>query len=443
MISIRRYQLNYLILALVLGSLLIAGFIFFRARDEINELYDNNMVDIAATLESQMSSMPFRERGLFGPSQRRRLNREEEFLVEVWDTEGRSVYRSHEFIHFPLQRQRGMFVTPHEGKDWRVYALEVPQGVIQVSQPQHARDIFTRQMALPLLLPMIAQIPLIGLFIWLAVGRSLAPLSDISRAIHTRSAASLEPIDSTHIPVEVLPMVQSLNELLKRLKAALQAQQRFTADAAHELRTPLTALQLQLNLLARSRNEESRETAMGKLQSGIDRATHLVRQLLLLARLEPEATTRLRKPVDMAEITRLAIAEHAPQALHKRIDLGLVSADHSLFDGDAESLRVMIGNLLDNAIRYTPEGGRIDVAVETGAGGNLRVTVQDNGMGIPLAHRLRIFERFHRVNPQQGDGTGLGLAIVKEIVEHHRGTISVSAGEGGSGTCFTVTFLRR
>ncbi|MBM3617333.1 MAG: two-component sensor histidine kinase [Alphaproteobacteria bacterium] len=438
MISIRRYLLKYLISVLTLGSLVIAYFIFFHARDEINELYDNNMVDIAATLESQMSVMPFAGKGLLGPSQRVKLNREEEFLVEVWSKEGESIYRSHEHIHFPLQSGRGQFITQYDGKDWRVYSLDVPQGVIQVSQPQHARDIFTRQMALQLLIPMIAQIPLIGLFIWLTVGRSLQPLSKISSAIHARSASSMEPIDSEDIPVEVLPMVQALNALLERLEAALQAQQRFTADAAHELRTPLTALQLQLNLLARSKSAESRETAIGKLQTGIDRATHLVQQLLTLARLEPEAITRAHKVVSLTEIAKTVVEQQAQQAAVKNIDFGLNASGTSKITGDAESLRILIGNLVDNAIRYTPEGGKVDVELYS-AEGKVTLNVTDTGIGIPETERGRIFERFYRVNAQQGDGTGLGLSIVSHIAKQHDATVEIISNLKG-GTTFRIAF---
>lgn len=438
MISIRHYLLKYLISALTLGSLVIAYFIFFHARDEINELYDNNMVDIAATLESQMSAMPFMGKGLLGPSQRVKLNREEEFLVEVWSKEGESIYRSHEHIHFPLQGERGRFITQHDGKDWRVYALEVPQGIIQVSQPQHARDIFTRQMALQLLIPMIAQIPLIGLFIWLTVGRSLKPLSKISCAIHSRSASSMEPIESEDIPVEVLPMLQALNALLQRLEAALQAQQRFTADAAHELRTPLTALQLQLNLLSRSKNAENREAAIGKLQTGIDRATHLVQQLLTLARLDPEAINRVHKTVSLAEVAKTIVEYQAQQAAVKNIDLGLSISGSSEVTGDAESLRILIGNLVDNAIRYTPEGGKVDVELYT-AEGKVTLDVIDTGIGIPESERGRVFERFYRVNAQQGDGTGLGLSIVSHIARQHEATVEILSASN-AGTLFRVSF---
>lgn len=438
MISIRRYLLKYLISALTLGSLVIAYFIFFHARDEINELYDNNMVDIASTIKSQITTMPFASKGLLGPSQRHKLNREEEFLVEVWSKEGESIYRSHEFIHFPLQPQRGGFITQYEGKDWRVYSIEVQQGIIQVSQPQHARDIFTRQMALQLLIPMIAQIPLIGLFIWLAVGRSLTPLSQISRAIHARSASSMAPIENTDIPIEVSPMVQSLNALLERLESALQAQQRFTADAAHELRTPLTALQLQLNLLSRSKNAQSREKAIDKLQSGIDRATHLVQQLLTLARIEPEAITRTHTFVSLEEIARTVVEQQAQQAIMKGIDLGLSVQPHAQLIGDAESLRILIGNLVDNAIRYTPEDGKVDVDILS-VDGRTVIEVRDTGVGIPEAERERIFERFYRVNVQQGDGTGLGLSIVSHIAKQHGAKVDVTESSR-EGTTFKVTF---
>ena len=286
---------------------------------------------------------------------------------------------------------------------------------------------------------MLAQIPLIGLLIWLAVGRSLAPLSSISRAIQQRSAASLQPLPMDGIPQEVHRMVHELNALLQRLRSALDSQKQFTMDAAHELRTPLAALKLQLGNLERAKDAVEQKESLFKLHSGIDRASHVVQQLLTLARLEPESARRVSTPVDMARIVRHAIEDHAELAFAKTIDLGHPRSENVFAMGDADSFRIVIDNLIDIAIRYTPKNGKVDVSVYVD-GSEAVIEVRDNGLGIPQEERERIFERFYRIIGTQTNGTGLGLAIVKHIVEDHGGHVHVADGIDGKGISFALRF---
>lgn len=438
--SIRRYLLVSLIVALTVGSLLVSTFVYLNATGEINELYDASMEAFATTLESQLKALGLDDataHGAVGSSLNEKIIKEQEFLIQIWDEHHAPLYTSHRAIPLPLQDERGHFFTEYQGRPWRVYVTESPDFIIQIAQPEKARVIFTRQMALRLLLPMLGMIPVVGLFIWLAVGRSLYPLNVVSNAIQKRSAASLEPLPNDKIPLEIKPMVGELNALLLRLKDSLEAQKRFTADAAHELRTPLTALKLRTGIIRRTEDAAKRAEAVDQLDAGIDRATHVVHQLLTLARLEPEAVEAKLVPVDLAASAREVIAQFAEQAHQRYIDLGAVALETATVSAVPENIRIIMENLIDNALRYTPRGGKVNVSV-CSAGPDAFFEVEDNGIGIPEKERARVFERFHRLLGTETQGTGLGLAITKTIIERFDGTIRIGSGINGSGTKFTV-----
>jgi two-component system OmpR family sensor kinase len=239
----------------------------------------------------------------------------------------------------------------------------------------------------------------------------------------------MAPIAERGVPEELQPLVVSLNGLLARLSEALAAQRRFTADAAHELRTPLAALKLQLDL-ARRGGTSNGAGALDDLDAGVARASHVVEQLLTLARVEPEALAQKRSDCDLLALARDAIVARAALAADKAIDLGLLRAVPATVSGDPASLAILLSNLIDNALRYTPRGGRIDVAVDrdnTGA----TLTVTDNGPGIPAEDRARVFDRFFRGDDQHEQGSGLGLSIVKRIADAHHAAIALDDVEGG------------
>jgi len=269
--------------------------------------------------------------------------------------------------------------------------------------------------------------------------RGLRPLTSVTSAVRARTAAALQPLPESDLPEEVQSLVHSLNDLLGRLGRAIAVQKGFIADAAHELRTPLTAVQLQLELARWATTPEEREAAFEDLQRGVSRAIHLIGQLLTLARQEPEVGERPLEPTDLSEIARLAVAEQTPLAIARQVDVGVSDAIKSVIQGDAEALRVMLGNLVDNAIRYSSAGGRVDVAV-THTDHHAFVTVQDTGPGIPVADRERVFDRFFRGHELDVPGSGLGLAIVKGIADRHLAGIQLDSGLDGRGLRVTVTF---
>jgi two-component system OmpR family sensor kinase len=230
--SIRRYLLISLIFALTVGSFLVVIFTYTTAADEIDELYDKNMMGIAETLKSQINALDFDSRHIkstVGSSLEGTIEEEQEFLVQIWDKNGLPIYTSHRAIPYPFQEKRGANITEFADELWRTYGTETNGFIIQISQPQKARDYYIREISFHLLYPLLFVIPVVGFFLWLAIGRSLVPLIDISTAITKRSASRLEPL-SENTPIEIQPLVQELNELLARLNNSLQTQRNFIAE---------------------------------------------------------------------------------------------------------------------------------------------------------------------------------------------------------------------
>jgi two-component system OmpR family sensor kinase len=228
--------------------------------------------------------------------------------------------------------------------------------------------------------------------------------------------------------------------MLVRLGVALDRERAFMADAAHELRTPLTALHLQIGTLARAANEAERHDAMEKLSAGMQRAIRLVEQMLSFARQEPRAEP-IRVRVSLADIAREVVTELVPLADAKKIDLGISNSQPAFALGDPDALRTLTRNLVDNAVRYTPAGGRVDVSVENGSENQCSVLkVVDNGPGIPPEERSRVLDRFYRRPGTTPPGSGLGMAIIKAIADSHGATLTLEAGPDGTGLAASISF---
>ena len=366
-----------------------------------------------------------------------------DFIVQVWNPRGALVYLSNQGIVLP-QSGTGFQTVAVRGEDWRVYTLEQQDKSIQVAAPVSLRQDRASAMALRILVPLGASIPLFALLIWLLVTRELRPLEDIARAIRRRKPSSLDPLPASGLPEEVVPMVSELNDLLGRLRDAIETQKRFTADAAHELRSPLTALQLQIELLQRAGSAAERQEAVASLRSGAQRASRLVEQLLTMARLEPgmeRAAQDAYTEVDLADIAAGVVAEIEPLAEAKAIELRLGRLDPAAVLGDAAALHALARNLVDNAIRYTPPGGLVLISV-TNQDEQVFLQVDDTGPGIPAEERERVFDRFYRGPGGGPDGSGLGLSIVKQVADAHRAGISLGEADHGTGLRVTVRFPR-
>jgi two-component system OmpR family sensor kinase len=257
--------------------------------------------------------------------------------------------------------------------------------------------------------------------------------------VASRQADDLSPVSEAGLPDEVRPLVQELNLLFGRVQNAFEAQQTFVADAAHELRTPLAALRLQAQSLERAESLEARKLAVSRLTAGIDRATRLVEQLLVLARQEAAATSSAVRPVDLGELARRTVADLAGVAAAKGVDVGIHHADAATVEGQPDAMQILLRNLVDNAIKYTPAGGTADISVRMD-GGRASVTVEDSGPGIPPEERERVFDRFYRVAGSEAAGSGLGLAIIKAIAERHQASLVLGQSERLGGLSVTVTF---
>ena len=361
-----------------------------------------------------------------------------DFVVQVWSLDGVRVYLSRPHAVLPQVTTLGFStVDTREGR-WRVFGVQAERRVIQVAQPMSVRQERAARLALETLKPFALLLPALALLVWFAVGHALKPLAGLAALVKARRVDALDPLPDARLPTEVQPLVTALNDLLSRLRGALGRERAFMADAAHELRTPLTALHLQLGTLARAGDESERAAAMATLSAGVQRAIRLIEQMLALARQEPR-DERPRAPVRLDELAREVVAELVPLADLRHIDLGVVAAAPVTVSADADSVRTLVRNLVDNAVRYTGDAGRVDVSVEAGAG-HARVTVSDDGPGIEPAERARVFDRFYRRAGTVEPGSGLGLAIVKTIADAHGAAIQLAAGPGGRGVSITVSF---
>ncbi|MDB5026768.1 MAG: integral rane sensor signal transduction histidine kinase [Candidatus Eremiobacteraeota bacterium] len=275
---------------------------------------------------------------------------------------------------------------------------------------------------------------------WFALRRGLAPLMRFSQAVADRQPNEFRPFSADEVQSELRPMVAALNEYMHRLLLQLEAQRRFTDNAAHQLRTPLTLLRTQASFALRSAVAEERQEATRAILATTRQITRLTNQLLSLARVEPDGHTAQRARVDLAELTRAVLEEHGSLAVDRHVDLGFdvaASAPHVFVEADPAMLRDLIVNVVDNALRATPQDGHVTVSV-TDDGEYSLFRVEDTGPGIPVAHRELVFERFYRLRSDDSEGSGLGLAIVKEIVAAHGGTISLSDRADGPGLVVEV-----
>jgi two-component system, OmpR family, sensor kinase len=444
--SIQRRLLFSMIAVLVAGIAGTGLIVYRQSRDEVNALFDQQLKQLAATL-------PVRAFGTMAPQA---LNTPggEDVVVRVWNRFGVFVYSSHPDVQLPARAQLGLTTIATPSGDWRVFAMLVEDNLVEVAQPIRLRGTLAAEVAFRTVLPLLILLPILAVLLWWVVGRGLAPLRRVAGEVAARRPEALERLSEDELPEEVAPLVESLNRLLVDLASARDAQRAFIADAAHELRTPLTALQLQLQIVERADEPQARTIALDALRDGLLRASRLVQQLLALARAEPDGATRtlaLPAPahsmstVDLVALASEAVALHAELAHDRGIDLGFATPSSTSLttEGERDDLFTLLGNLIDNALRYTPRGGRVDVMVER-RDGAVALSVADDGPGIGLDERQRVFDRFHRGSAARtaGDtrGSGLGLAIVKRIAERHRARVELSMPGIGRGLRVDVVF---
>lgn len=431
--SIRRHLLTWLLSALFVVTAATGGATYFKVREEVNELLDYQMRQIALSLSRQVRPSPVLP--ILPPAEREEEN---DFRIQLRTRSGALLYSSLPATVAPAPARPGFTTLPGPSGPWRVFTLRDRQ-IIQVYQSLAARREMAADIALRALLPQLWLMPLLALLMGVAVGRSLRPLASLTAHLQARRPLELDPLPAAGMPAEIRPVIRAMNHLLARLENAFSLQRRFVADAAHELRTPLTAIRLQAQAIERTPDPAARTEAIRQLTGGVDRAAHLVTQLLLLARHDPDMARQPLTPVTLIPVMHAVLAQYAPLAQARGIDLGVAELTPATIVGDPEALHVLLGNLVDNAIRYTPSGGAVDVGLRS-AGSAVTLSVTDTGPGIAPAERAHVFDRFHRGRHPTIDGNGLGLAIVRDIAQRHQAEIRLGDGPNRTGLTIEVIF---
>lgn len=421
------FSLKRRLLTLLLGGvsavwLATIIFSYIDAHHEVDELFDAQLAQSAQVLLALVSHEEddeIEQMGEIAHKYQRRLR------FQLWSAEGRLMMRSSNAPETPMTQTDGFSEERADGHvRWRHYTQWNSERSlqIQVSENHHIRDELIGHIASRLILPALLGLPLLGLWVWLATRQGLASLDDIACDIAGRDPQQLQPLAPASAPTEIRTMLEAINGLFKRVDKTLAAERRFTADAAHELRTPLAALLAQLQVALRARNDAERQQSLERMDEGLHRAARLVEQMLQLARLDPESGVPEPMPVDLVALSESVCAELGPAILAREIDFALEAPSTASVIGQPDWLRVLIRNLVDNAVRYTPPGGKIMVSITPSAEG-IELRVDDNGPGIPATQRDAVLRRFHRLEPGGQPGSGLGLAIVARIAELHRATL--------------------
>jgi two-component system OmpR family sensor kinase len=432
--SVRTRLLVFLLAAIVLFALVQAVVAYHGALSQADDMFDSHLQRTAVSLAR---GAPLSTAG----SDEEATANNEDLLIQIWSAEGVRIYRSTRRIVLPEQIVLGMSTVTTPQANYRMYSVATPTRIIQVGQDVAVRQRMAGGFAWRAVLPTAAMAPLLMLIVWWVVGSSLAPVDRVRRQLAQRQAGDLSGIDEGAVPEEIRPLIAEMNLLFGRVDRAFATQREFVGDAAHELRTPLTALKLQLDALSRAGDDEARTRAVARLEAGVERARRLVEQLLLLAR-QDAAPTGPASMVSVTDAARLAIADVLPHAQAREIDLGMVRDDAATVPVSREALRTLFGNLLDNAIKYTPAAGRVDVGVAS-QDGLVTLWVEDSGPGIPRKERARVFERFVRLDGTSGEGTGLGLAIVKAIAEREGIELSLADSPDLGGLRVELRFAGR
>lgn len=438
--SLRARLLWFILVAILLAAVLQAVTAYRGALQQADAMFDDHLQQVARSMRSGAPMGGAFEEGTDGNGF--------DLYVQIWGPDGTQLFRSSRSA-LPPRAVLGFSDVEANGNRYRVYSLQTPLQTVQIAQDLSARTARARALAAKAVLPFALLTPLLMLAVWWVISRSLAPIERARRQVAERAADDFSPLANTDLPDEVRPLVDELNLLFGRVRGAFDAQKNFVADAAHELRSPLTALKLQAQDLRRNDEDEAvREAGVTRLNRGIDRAIRLVEQLLTLAREETGGQAGTSSAMaDLQEVIKLAVSDVLAQAATKQIDLGVTenqSAQKAVYiPGQNEGLRMMLRNLLENAIKYTPASGRVDISLTAGkaSAGEAILTIEDSGPGIAPEDRSRAFDRFFRAaDVSLEPGSGLGLAIVKVIAERHGGSIALSASEKLGGLRVDVRF---
>ncbi len=440
MSSLRLRLVLLLSIGLGIAWLVAAWFTHAESRHEINRLFDAQLAQSAQVLLGT-TRHELHERIERGDDEIPVSHEYEQKLAfQIWDESDLLLRSTAAPVTAMASDKEGYSETVVNGQPWRVLTRwdARHEFMIQVAEPLAGRESLARHITLKMLLPTFIALPVLALLIWFGVGAGLRPLQQLKKEVKQRTANRLEPLAMAGVPEEVAPLAKALNDLFDRLQHAFEGERRFTADAAHELRTPLAALKIQTQVALRSTNETERNSALENVLHGVDRATRLVEQLLILARVDPETAVTGYKQVDLRGLAATVMVDLEPLAHAKQIELTLEEGLVCNILGDDTQLGFMLRNLLDNAIRYTPAGGHVSVSVRDTDG--VALEVRDTGPGIPEAEREQVQQRFYRITGSGEEGSGLGLSIVRRIAELHGARLELHDNNAGSGLLARVVW---
>jgi len=437
--SIKRFLLIYITLAILGVYILISFASYWVSKEELDELYDANLEQVAKVVAAQH----FATHDLtliYNNNQSEnsvKLQGEEEFYIRVLAKNNQVLYVSHPLEDVPLKMSLGLSTQKSKSKQWRVFTIKAKEDTIQVAQSLKSRKLVIKETAYSLLASQFLFIPILVLLIFLAIRKALLPLTALTSEIQSRDNTNLSPFRLEHLPAEIKPLVTSLNLFMDKVSTMVSVLKRFTADAAHELRTPITALNLQLTIIEQANSADERDLAIQNMKAGIKRSEQLVSQLLTLARIEPNSQKRVIEQFSLNELVKLNIEDLLPLAQDKLINLGLDATANLEISGVKHEINILIKNILDNAVRYTPIDGHVNILLSDDES-FICLEVRDTGPGISNQDFERIFERFYRGENKDKIGSGLGLSIVKEIAIQHHAEIEVLNINPGSS--FRVKF---
>jgi len=436
--SLRGRLLWFLLAAITIAAFAQATIAYRTALSDADQIFDYHMQQMALSLRS---SAPLANSDPAARAEVGAAAENNDLVVQVWTPDGVQVFRTVSSARLPQRAVLGFSNVVANGTTYRVFSVQTNTQTLQVAQDMAVRRNMAGNLALRTVGPIAVLMPILMLVVWWVVSGSLEPVARVRSQVASRQADDLSPVSEAGLPDEVQPLVHELNLLFGRVRTAFDAQQNFVADAAHELRTPLAALKLQALSLERADSPEARQLAVSRLTAGIERATRLVEQLLVLARHEASSQDAPASvPVALGDLARRATGDMAGVAQQKGVDLGLRRADEVSVHGNGDALMILLRNLVDNAIKYTPAGGTVDIEVARGDDGSALLTVEDSGPGIPEDERERVFDRFYRIAGSEAAGSGLGLAIIKAIAERHGATLTLDRSQRLGGLAARIAF---
>lgn len=418
--SLRRRLMLYLLICapVVWGVALLVS--AHRARHEVNELFDTEIIRLALQVQATLVAAAAPGQMLSRPPSAGEADLRD-LAIAVWNRQGQLLLVDREGVQLPRRADATGFVDMQlGGEPWRVYYLQAQNGEWLVAAGQHGdeRGELVRDLVAGQLVPWLLVLPVLLLAMAWAVRRALQPVRMLTSELQGRSADDLRPVPMNHAPEELQPMLSAMNGLFARIESTLERERRFTADAAHELRTPLAVLRAQWDVLRRASGEDERHRAETQLNAGMDRLDRLVTQMLALSRLESTDRLPQAQALQWAPLVEQAISDVLPLAERRHIELDCEWPDTDEapmpLQGDPDLMTVLLRNLLDNAVRYAPEGSTVRMRF-----GVDRLTIENDGAALPPDVLAQLGQRFHRVDGQSESGSGLGVSIVQRIAALH------------------------